>query len=321
MRRRKFVMLVGTAIMWPLAARAEQRSSLPRIGYLSLGIAANPRFEGEFLAGLRDLGYVDGKSIEIEFRFTGGDPERVAEAAAEFVSENVEIIVANATGVYVARRATSTIPIVMANAGDVVAMGLAASLAHPGGNVTGSNFFLPELMAKRLQLLKEVLPSMLSAGVLLRRGVASTPNILEVMGAAAKALSVDLSPIEVSGPGEFESAFSSWAEQKVSTVVMVDIFASSSPAIVALAVKHRFASIGPLELATAGGLIGYGVDFPPMFRRAAVFVDKILKGAKPSDIPIELASKFLTVVNLRTAKALGLEIPPTVLARADEVIE
>jgi len=322
MRRREFIgLLGGTAVMWPLAARAETRSSLPRIGYLSLATAANPSLDGEFLAGLRDLGYVEGKTIEIEFRFTGGDPERVAEAAAEFVSENVDIIVTYATGVYVARRATSTIPIVMATAGDVVAMGLAASLAHPGGNVTGSNFFLPELMAKRLQLLKEVLPSMSSAGVLFRRGVASTPNILEVMGAAAKALSLELSPIEVSGREEFEGAFSSWAAQKVSMVVVVDIFAELWPAIAALAAKHRFASIGPLELAGAGGLVGYGVDFPSAYRRAAAFVDKILKGAKPGEIPIELATKFQTVVNLRTAKALGLEIPPTVLAGADEVIE
>ena len=162
---------------------------------------------------------------------------------------------------------------------------------------------------------------MSSAGVLFRRGVASTPNILEVMGTAAKALRVDLSPIEVSGPEEFESAFSSWAEQKVSTVVTLDIFAELSPAIAALAAKHRFASIGPLELTTAGGLIGFGVDFPAMFRRAAVFVDKILKGAKPGEIPIELATKFQTVVNLETAKALGIDIPLTVLAGADEVIE
>jgi putative tryptophan/tyrosine transport system substrate-binding protein len=321
MRRREFVMLAGTAVVSPLVARAEQRSSLPRIGYLSLRTAANPHFEGEFLAGLRDLGHIDGKSIEIEFRFTGGDPKRLAEAAGDFVSENVDIIVTYASGITAARGATSTIPIVMATGSDVVAMGYAASLAHPGGNVTGSNFFLPELMAKRLQLLKEVLPSMSRAGVLFLRGAAATPKILEVMDAAAKALSLDLSPIEVSGPEAFESAFSSWAEQKVNAVVVLDIFTTLGPAIADLAAKHRFASIGRLELATAGGLIGYGVDFPPMYRRAAVFVDKILKGAKPGEIPIELATKFQTIVNLRTAKALGLEIPTTVLAGAEEVIE
>ena len=319
MRRRAFLGLVGGAVVWPIAARAEQH--LPRIGYLGLGAAANPRLEGEFLAGLRDLGYIEGKTIEIEFRFTGGDPDEVDKAAADFVKANVDVIVAAATGVYAARRATSTIPIVMAAAGDVIAMGLAASLAHPGGNVTGSNFFLPELMAKRLELLKEILPSMSSAGALFRRGVASTPNILEVMRAAAKALGVDLSPIEVSGPEEFESAFASWAEQKVGGVVVVDIFGSQSPAIAAIAAKRRIASIGSLELATAGGLIGYGVDLPAMYRRAAVFVDKILKGAKPGDIPIELATKFQTAVNLKTAKALGIDIPPTLLAAADEVIE
>ena len=233
MRRRAFLGLVGGAAVWPIPARAEQPRSLPRIGYLGLGTAVDPRYDGEFLAGLRDLGYVEGKTIEIEFRFTGGDPNEVDKAAADFVKENVDIIVAAATGVYAARRATSTIPIVMAAAGDVVAMGLAASLAHPGGNVTGSNFFLPELMAKRLELLKEVLPSMSSAGALFRRGVESTPNILEVMGAAAKSLGVDLSPIEVSGPEEFESAFANWAEQKIGGVVVLDIFARQSPAIAA----------------------------------------------------------------------------------------
>ena len=191
--------------------------------------ALRGHFEGEFLAGLRDLGYIDGKSIEIEFRFTGGDPERLAGAAADLASENVDIIVTYASGITAARRATSTIPIVMATGSDIVAMGLAASLAHPGGNVTGSNFFLPELMAKRLQLLKEVLPSMSRAGVLFLRGAAATPNILEVMDAAAKALSLDLSPIEVSGPEEFERAFSSWAEQKVNAVVVLDIFTTLSP--------------------------------------------------------------------------------------------
>ena len=321
MRRRAFISLVGGAAIWPLAARAEQRGSLPRIGYLGLGTAADPRFEGEFLAGLRDLGYVEGKTIEIEFRFTGGDPGEVDKAAADFVRGNVDVIVSAATGVYAARRATSTIPIVMAAAGDVVAMGLAGSLAHPGSNVTGSNFFLPELMAKRLELLKQVLPSMSSAGALFRRGVASTTNILEVMRAAAKALGVDLSPIEVSEPEEFERAFATWAEQKVGAVAVVDIFAVESPAIAAIAAKRRMASIGQLELATAGGLIGYGVDLSAMYRRAAAFVDKILKGAKPGDLPIEQATKFVTIVNLRTAEALRIDIPPSVLAAADEVIE
>ena len=321
MKRREFVGLVGAAAAWPFVARAEQPSSPPRIGYLGLGTRPDPRFEGEFLAGLRDLGYVEGKTIEIESRFTGGDPDDADRAVADFVKENVDVIVASATGVYAARRATSTIPIVMATAGDVVAMGLASSLAHPGGNVTGSNFFLPELMAKRLELLKEVLPSMSNAGTLFRRGVASTPNILEAMRAAGKALGVDLWPIEVSGPEEFESAFAAWADKKVVAVVVVDIFTGQSPEVAAIAAKRHIASIGPVELAAAAGLIGYGVDFRAMYRRAAVFVDKILKGANPGDIPIEQATKFITIVNLKTAKALGLDIPPTLLAAADEVIE
>jgi putative ABC transport system substrate-binding protein len=320
MRRRDFIGLLGAAV-WPVWARAEQPRPLPRIGYLGLGTRPDPRLEGEFLAGLHDLGYVEGKTIEIESRLTGGDPDEVDKAVADFVKANVDVIVASATGVYAARRATSTIPIVMATAGDVVAMGLAASLAHPGGNVTGSNFFLPELMAKRLELLKEVLPSMSSAGTLFRRGVASTPTILEAMRAAGKALGVDLSPIEVSGPEEFESAFAAWADKKIVGVVVLDIFAGQSLAVAAIAAERHIASIGPVELAAAAGLIGYGVDFRAMYRRAAVFVDKILKGAKPGEIPIEQATKFEMIVNLKSAKALGIDVPMTLLAAADEVIE
>ena len=263
MRRREFIGLLGGAVVWPIAARAEQQRSLPRIGYLGLGSAADPRYEGEFLAGLRDLGYVEGKTIEIEFRFSGGDPDEVDKAAADFVKGNVDVIVAAATGVYAARRATSTIPIVMAAAGDAVAMGLAASLARPGGNVTGSNFFLPELMAKRLELLKEILPSMSSAGTLFRRGVASTPNILEVMRAAAKPLGVDLSPIEVSGPEQVRERVrelggtKSWRRSSLS--IYSRPRAPRSPRSPPSAVSLRS---GRLELAAAGGLIGYGVDFP-----------------------------------------------------------
>ena len=169
MRRRAFLAALGGAAVWPLAARAEQRSSLPRIGYLGPGAGPDPRY-GEFHAGLRDLGYVEGKSIEIELRFAGGDPERLAEAAAEFVHENVDIIVTSGMGVYAAKRATTTVPVVIAAGADVVAMGLAASFSHPGGNITGSTFFVLEVMAKRLELLKQVAPSMSRSGLLLLRG-------------------------------------------------------------------------------------------------------------------------------------------------------
>jgi len=207
----------------------------------------------------------------------------------ELIGPNVDVILTYASGVYAAHRATTTIPIVMASSGDVVATGLAASLAHPGGNVTGLTFFLPELMAKRLALLKEAVPSMTQAGVLLLRGMQSKGNVLETMEATAKALKVELQPIEVGEPGEFESDFLASADKQIGGLVMLDhaLFTANASAIAALAAKHRLPSIGPLELPASGGLMAYGVNFNDIFRRAAAFVDKILKGAKPGDIPIE----------------------------------
>jgi putative ABC transport system substrate-binding protein len=324
MRRREFITLVGgAAFAWPFAAWAQQPERLARIGYL--GVTSATRASGNtdaFRAGLRDLGYVEGKNLHIEFRFADGNQDRLPDLVTELIGLNVDVIVTSGGGVYAARRATATIPIVMAAAGDVVALGIAPSLAHPGGNLTGLTFFFPELMAKRLELLKEVVPSMARAGVLLVRSP-SNPNLLEMMGATAKALKVGLQPIEVHAPDEFESAFSTWADKQIDALVIVDqtLLIANSEAIAALAAKHRIPSIGALQLPTVGGLMAYGVNFTDMFRRAAAFVDKILKGAKPGDIPIEQPTKFKLVLNLKTAKALGLTVPPSLLATADEVIE
>jgi len=323
--RRDFITSLGGAAAWPLAARAQQPQRLARIGYLGLTSASQQPYGGSdaFRAGLRDLGYVEGRNLHIECRFAEGDENRLPGLVAELVALNVDVIVSYATGVPAARRATATIPIVQAVGGDLVALGIVASLAHPGGNVTGSTFFVPELMAKRLELLKEVVPSMTRAGVLLLRGNPWTGGILEKMGATAKALLVELQPIEVRGPREFESAFSAWADKQIGGLVTLDhaYFLANIDAVAALAAKDRLPSIGPLELPAAGGLMAYGVNFSDFFRRAAYFVDKILKGAKPGDIPVEQATKFKLVLNLKTAKALGLDLPATVLARADEVIE
>jgi putative tryptophan/tyrosine transport system substrate-binding protein len=239
------------------------------------------------------------------------------------VALKLDVIVTYGTGVFAAQRATATIPIVAAVAPDLVALGVVASLSHPGGHLTGLTFFLPELMAKRLELLKEGVPSMTRAGVLLLRDNPSTGSILEAMGVTAKALSVGLQPIEVSGPSEFESEFSGWTEKQIGGLVILDHpdFLASFDAIAALATKHRLPSIGALELPASGGLMGYGVRFSEMFRRAAALVDKILKGAKPGDIPLERATKFQLVLNLKAAKALGIEIAAALLARSDEVIE
>jgi len=213
--------------------------------------------------------------------------------------------------------------VVQAVGGELVAAGFAGSLAHPGGNVTGSTFFVPELMAKRLEVLKEALPSTTRAGVLVVRNNPSTRGILEAMGSAAQSLNVAIQPIEVGEPSEFDNALSAWVESQAAGFVVQDhgFLLANSDTIAALAARHRLLSIGPLKLPTSGGLFGYEVKFSDFFRRAASFVDKILKGTKPGDIPIEQATKFKSIVNLKTAKALGFEVPPVLLARADEVIE
>jgi putative ABC transport system substrate-binding protein len=323
MRRREFITLLGgTAAAWPLVARAAR---IARVGYL--GLTSNTSVQaariGAFREGLRNLGYVEGKNIQIEFRFADGDNHRLPGLVAELIGLNVDVIVAYATGVSAARRMTATIPIVMATFGDAVATGIIASLAHPGGNITGSTFFSPELTAKRLELLKEVVPSLTGVGVLLIRDNEMNGPSLEVMEGTAKALGVGIQSFEARGPADFESAFSSWIDEKIGAVVVGDhaFLVANTDVIAALATKHRLASIGPLELAASGGLMAYGVNFSDMFRRAAVFVDKILKGAKPGDIPVEQAAKIQTIVNRKAAKSIGIELPTSLLLRADEVIE
>jgi putative tryptophan/tyrosine transport system substrate-binding protein len=322
-KRREFLTLIGGAAVWPRAASAQQPERMALIGYLGLTSQQDYGASGAFLSGLRDLGYVEGRNVHVEFRFAEGDANRLPGLVAELVAMNVNVIVSSATGVPAARRATATIPIVQAVGGDLVALGMVASLAHPGGNVTGSTFFAPELMAKRLELLKELVPSMTRAGVLLVRDNPSTGGILEKMAVTAKALFVELQPIEVLGQRELESAFSAWADKQIGGLVMLDhpYFLANIYAIAARAAKDRLPSIGPPELPANGGLMGYGVTFSDFFRRAANFVDKILKGAKPGDIPVEQATHFKSVLNLKTAKTLGLTVPPTLLVAADEIIE
>jgi putative tryptophan/tyrosine transport system substrate-binding protein len=251
LKRRDFITLLGGAAAWPLAARAQQPERLARIGYLGLTSASQHVYGGSeaFRAGLRNLGYVEDRNVHIEFRFAEGDMDRLPGLAVELVGLNVDVILTYATGVPAAQRATATIPIVMATYADAVAAGVVASLARPGGNVTGSTFFLPELMAKRLELLKEVVPSMTRAGVLLLRGHAANGSVLDVMGATAKALRVELQPIEVRGPTEFESAFSAWADRQIGALVVQDhaFFLANANAIAALAAKHRLPSVEVIE--------------------------------------------------------------------------
>jgi len=324
--RRDFIRLLGGAPAWPIAARGQQSERIRQIGYLSQESAAFDRYHKDsqvFQDGLRDLGYAEGRNLHIEFRYADANLDRLPALAAEIVSLNPDIIVTYSAGTFAARQATMTIPIVQTVGSDPVTAGFATSLAHPGGNVTGSTFFIPELMVKRLALLKELLPSMTRAGVLLVRNNPSTRGILEAMRNAALGLNVALRPIEVGEAIEFDNALLTWDQLQTRGFVMQDhgFLLANADAIAELAARHRHLSIGPLELPSSGGLLGYGVRFSDFFRRAAYFVDKILKGTKPGDIPIEQATTFKSILNLNTAKTLGIDIPTSILLRADEVME
>ena len=326
MRRREFVAALSGAVAWPLAVRAQQSTTIARIGYLNTNNASQAAsYVESFRAGLRDLGFVEGKDFVIESLFAEGNIDRLPELAAELVRGNVDVIITSGSGVVAAQHATSTIPIVMLVVGDAVATGFVASLGHPGGNITGSSFLNPELMAKRLELLKEVAPSMTQAAVLLAPGggLIGNGHVLRAMEMTAKALKVGLQPFEASGSSEYESTFAAIADKKISAIVVHDtpILLRDAKLLADFAAKQRLASVGFAEFTAAGGLVAYGVNFHDMYRRGAYFVDKILKGAKPGDLPVEQPTKFELVINLRTAKALGLTIPSTLLARADEVIE
>jgi len=325
MKRREFIAALGAGATWPLLALAQQR--IPRVAYFSAASAEmeKPFFEA-FEAGLRELGYIPGKSIEIESRYADGHDDWMAEQARELVALEVDVIVTAGPGVYAAHTATSAIPIVSAVSGDLVAVSVAESLGHPGGNVTGQSIFLPEVLVKRAALLQQVKPAMKSVRVLFPQNYPFTPSYLRAMDAPLRALGLELKLIEVAEPNDCDRALSAGPGASIDGLVVLEIAkfdAGPGPAaIAAAAARHGLPTAGGLHGArNSGFLLGFGVDLGPMFRRAAVFVDKILKGAKPGDIPIERATKFITIVNLKTAAALGLEIPPSVLTQADEVIE
>jgi putative ABC transport system substrate-binding protein len=325
-KRRDFIALLGgTAASWPLVAPA-QRSAKPVIGFL--GPASPSTFASRieaFRLGLRDFGYVDGTNITVEYRWAEGRYERLPELAAQLVRSNVDLIVTHGTpGSLAAKRATTTIPIVMANIGDPVATGVVASIARPGGNITGQTFFNPELRAKRVELLKEVMPRLTHVAVILNPdNPAALGPEFQAMEKAAEALNIKLQPFRLREPSELVSAFENMERTHAEAVETGDdtLSVGNVGAIVALASRARLLSIGPEDVPRAGGIIGYGADFVAVFRRAAFFVDKILKGAKPADLPIERVSKFQFILNRKAAKALGFEIPQSILLRADEVIE
>jgi putative ABC transport system substrate-binding protein len=325
-QRREFITLFGgAAATLPLAAHAQQLTKVARIGYLGFGPAAAYTIWVEALrAGLRDLGYVEGKNIVIEFRWAER-VDQLPELAAELVRINVDVIFANSsTLVEPARQATKTIPIVFSNHADPVGIGHVASLARPGGNITGLSMLLTDLAAKELEMLHETVPQAKLIGVLWNPTTPSHPPAVRAVEDAGKKLGVRLVLVPAQTDEDFAGAFATMAQERVGGFLAVGspLFLGQRVRLAALALKHRLPGMFPLsEHVVAGGLMSYGADLGDLYRRAALYIDKILKGAKPADLPVEQASKYQLVINLKTARALDLEIPPIVLARADEVIE
>jgi putative ABC transport system substrate-binding protein len=327
--RRAFLgTLVGALLKAPFAAEAQQAAKVARVGYLAANLTASPHLREAFLQGLRDLGYVEGRNVVIEYRDAEGKYERFPALAAELVALKVDVIVVTSTPAAVAvKQATRTIPIVFTWAADPVGSGLVTSLARPGGNVTGSSQLALDLVGKRLELLKQVVPGASRVAALWHPGdyvERMEKDMLMETDRAARALGLRLQVVEARGREDFERAFSEMtrASADAVTVLSTNIFFIERRRIVDLAAKHRLPAVyQSRENVDAGGLMSYGPSVGDLHRRAATYVDKILKGAKPADLPVEQPTKFELVINLKTAKALGLTIPPSVLGRADEIIQ
>jgi putative ABC transport system substrate-binding protein len=326
MRRRDFIQIAtGAAATWPLATRAQPIHKVAHIGFLGSATAAGSSQAVRALReGLNALGYVEGKNILIEFRWAEGKYERLPALLSDLIRLNVDVLVTHGTpGTQAAKRATTTIPIVMAISGDAVATGIVTNLGRPDANITGSTFFLPELNAKRLELLKEVLPDITHVGALSNPANPVSVPVVSKLTVAATPLKLKVEVFNVHAPGDFVGAFETLAKSGVNAVTVTEDgeFAASFKTIAALAAGKKLPSIGSREYAEAGGFIGYGVNILSLYRRAAYFVDRILKGSKPADLPIEQPTRFDFVINLKTAKTLGLTVPPSLLSRGDALIE
>ncbi len=309
-------------------AAAQPREKMPRIGYLSPGFATDPmreRFLEAFRQGLRELGYVEGQNIAIESRWTEGVYDRYPDLAADLVRSKVDaIVVSGGAATQAARQATRTIPIVMSVVNDPVGSGFVASLARPGGNVTGNSVMASDLVGKQLELVREVVPKVSQVALLWNPDNPGGALQLRQAEAAARAVGVRLQPLAARVPQEIDSAFAAMTRESTGALLMFAdaLFTNQRRQIAELAAKRRLPSVyGIGEYAEAGGLMTYSASYRDLFRRAATFVDKILKGAKPADLPIEQPTKFELVINLRTAKAIGLTIPPSLLQRADQIID
>jgi putative ABC transport system substrate-binding protein len=308
----------------PSPAEAQQPASPRRVGVLLVIVSPESKEAQAFRQGLRNAGYDEGRDVVIEWRNANADYDRIPGMVADLVQSKVDVIVAETTRAALeAKRATSTIPIVMALVADPVGSGLVASLARAGGNVTGLTGMSAELSAKRLQLLKETIPRLARVAVLWNPDTPFHPKVIEELKAAAPSLSMELSFVGVRTPEEFDAAFSAVSRARAQALYLLEspLFYVHRMTLAKLALKARRPTIyGARVYADAGGLMSYGADYGDLFRRSAGYVDKILKGAKPGDLPVEQPTKFDLVVNLKTAKALGITIPESILLRADEVI-
>jgi putative tryptophan/tyrosine transport system substrate-binding protein len=313
-------MLGSAAIAWPFAARAQQKA-MPVIGVLVAGAPDPLPFLMAFREGLRKIGYIEGQNVQLDIRSADGNLERLPELAADLVRRKVDLIVGFQTPtVQAAKRATNEIPIVMASAGAPVETGLIASLARPGGNITGSSGETADLAQKNLELLRELTPSLRRVALLLNALSPFSKIFLDQIQTGAARLGIDLLPVMLSDPEQLSAGFADVAREQIDSVIVLSSLGAKRSADLAL--THRLKAISPArQFAESGGLMSYSALHAALWRNAAVFVDKILKGAKPADLPVEQPTRFELVINMKTAKALGLTVPQSLLARAEEVIE
>jgi len=324
MRRRGFITLLGGVMAWwPLAAGAQQTAKLPRLGFLTAG-RDSPGLPA-LLEGLRQLDWIEGKTIVLEYRYADNRNDRLPELAAELVRLNVDVIVAAGTlAPLAAKRATATIPIVMTSAGDPLGTRLVSSLAKPGGNVTGLSLMSPDISGKRLELIKHIVPDVLRVAIMWNATNPYPALVFRQTEAAARQLKLEVQSLEVRTPDDVNSALEAALREKANALITVEdpLTVNYRKQIADFAAKNRLPTISGLrEYVDVGGLLSYGPALADLYRRAAGYVDKILKGAKPAELPVEQPTKFELVVNLKTARTLGLTIPPDMLAIADAVIE
>jgi putative tryptophan/tyrosine transport system substrate-binding protein len=330
MRRREFITLLGgAAAAWPLTARAQQESRIWHIGFLTPRSFPSPpgrdAFSDAFMRGMSDLGYSEGKNLVVEWRYADGDYKRLTGFAAELVAMNLPVIVTYGTAAArVLQGTTKTVPIVVAAAVDLVGAGIVASLAHPGGNITGLSVIDVDISGKQLELLKTFSPAMSRVAVLLNPGNPANPAVLKHVQASAPQLGIEAMAVNAATPQAIENALAEAEQQRASAVIVAAdaFFSGQGPLIAASALQHRLATVSIYQdHVRAGCLMNYGQNVAEFHRRAARYVDRILKGDKPEDLPVEQPTKFDLAINLKTAKALNLTVPPSLLTTADEVIE